>query len=143
MTPKTKALPHPRRLSQLLILISHACIFTGNQINRGLLQSSRARHSREQHTIILYSCFIISQKCGSLPLPRSLKELEKKIQNELKQLGIISFRIDNYNNKTGAIEHTIGYSKQLSNETMLKVSNVIRKHFSTWKKDLVKSSPDS
>lgn len=66
-------------------------------------------------------------------LSSSLKELEKRIKDELKNLGFsIYFRIDNFNSEKRALEHTISYHDIISNRDALKINEVIEKYYIDW-----------
>jgi len=70
-----------------------------------------------------------------LLLSPSLKELERRIKAELKDLELsVYFKIDSYDSKTGALLHTIGYRDVIPNEDALKINEVIRRHFVSWRK---------
>lgn len=74
-----------------------------------------------------------------MPLLPRLKKLEKEINDKLKDLGLpVYFRIDHYDSKTGALEHTVGYYDLVAKEVPLKVWEVIRKHYESWKKEFSK-----
>ena len=70
---------------------------------------------------------------------KSLKKLQKEINDELKDLELPAYvRIDKYNPETGALEHTVGYYDIVAKEEHDKVWEVIRKHYEIWNKELSK-----
>lgn len=70
-----------------------------------------------------------------MPLSPSLKKLEKKINDELKDLGLKSIRIDCFDSKTRALEWANPYNGNMKNEykdEFNKVVEVVLKYYNDW-----------
>lgn len=70
-----------------------------------------------------------------MPLSPSLKKLEKKINDELKDLGLKSIRIDDFDSRTRALEWTNPYNGNMKNEykdKFNKVVEIVLKHYNDW-----------
>ncbi len=71
-----------------------------------------------------------------LPVPRSVKEKEQKINKELEQLEFhVHFKINSVNLEHGAWEYTIGFFDILPKEDNDKVYDIIFRHKTEWEKE--------
>jgi hypothetical protein len=69
-----------------------------------------------------------------MSLEAGLKKLEKDINDELKSLKLPAyFEIKKFDAKTKGLEHNIGFFEVVSNDILLKIYEVFRKHEKDWR----------
>jgi len=68
-----------------------------------------------------------------LPLTPKLKQLENKINGELKRLNLPAYvTIDGYDPERKTLKHTIKYFEVVAKDTSLKIWEVIQKYFESY-----------